>query len=417
MERTEFNRLVRDALSNLYDTAALETHPLTSVFPPSSDQRTSRAEHLRQVLLRAVEGLQPPDRECSISSVEWRPYLVLHGRYVDVLSLQELQARLSLSERQLRREHSRALRAVAAWLWDRASPGRKGPGEAPAGPERWGDNFRAFEVAREPLDLTEVVRGVITTLHRRVQSEGAELELTLPEDLPAILADRVILRQILLSLLSYVLEKRGDGTITMGTEVTVDQVTLWIQFQADDTSALGDGEKGTSWEAARYWARRLEVALQGIHLSDVQAGLARLTLSLPRAGQSLVLVVDDQLPAIRMFRRYLSRSGVRVVGVQEPERVLPLARQLRPQAITLDVMMPTMDGWEILQALQADPETRRIPVIVCSVWDEPELAYSLGAAEFLKKPITQKDLVDALNRLKALDTPVESCSAGTSARK
>jgi CheY-like chemotaxis protein len=66
--------------------------------------------------------------------------------------------------------------------------------------------------------------------------------------------------------------------------------------------------------------------------------------------------------------------------------------------------MPTMDGWEILQALQADPETRHIPVIVCSVWDEPELAFSLGAADFLKKPITQRDLLDALVRLKLLDT-------------
>ena len=106
-----------------------------------------------------------------------------------------------------------------------------------------------------------------------------------------------------------------------------------------------------------------------------------------------------------MFRRYLSRSNVRVIGIQEPDRVLPLARQWQPQAITLDVMMPTMDGWEILQALQADPETRHIPVIICSVWDEPELAFSLGAADFLKKPITQKDLLRTLARLKSLDMP------------
>jgi Amt family ammonium transporter len=75
--------------------------------------------------------------------------------------------------------------------------------------------------------------------------------------------------------------------------------------------------------------------------------------------------------------------------------------------------MPTMDGWEILQALQANPETRDIPVIVCSVWDEPELAYSLGATYFLKKPISQRDLWAALARLGLLDTLGGSLPAGT----
>jgi CheY-like chemotaxis protein len=116
-----------------------------------------------------------------------------------------------------------------------------------------------------------------------------------------------------------------------------------------------------------------------------------------------------------MFRRYLSQTNLKVVGVKEPEQVLPLARQLHPQVITLDVMMPSMDGWEILQTLQTDPETRHIPVIVCSVWDEPELAFSLGAADFLKKPITQKDLLAALIRLQLTppDTTAEPSPTDT----
>jgi CheY-like chemotaxis protein len=416
IERTEFNRLVRDGLSNLYDTAALETHPLASVFPAPPDLHTSRAEHLRRILLHAIEMLQPPDRERSIGCVAWRPYLVLHGRYVEGLSLQELQTRLSLSDRQLRREHSRALRAASTWLWDQAFPGREGARGERADRERWSINFRAFEIAREPLDIAEVVRGVASTLHRRVQSEGVELQLALSDELPAVLADRVILRQILLSLFSYALDVRCEGNISISAEVEVGQVTLWIQFQVGAPSSPGASEEEMTLEAARYWAQRLDVTLREIPPSGASS-VARLSLSLPRADQSLVLVVDDQEPAIRMFRRYLSRSHVRVVGVQEPGQVLPLARQLQPQAITLDVMMPTMDGWEILQALRADPETRHIPVIVCSVWDEPELATSLGAAEFLKKPITQKDLLGALIRLKLLDTPVGPYQGGTAGQR
>jgi CheY-like chemotaxis protein len=414
IDRTEFNRLVRDGLSNLCDYAALETHALASVFPIPPGQRRSRAEHLRHLLLHAIEKLQPPDRECSVGSVEWRPYLILHGRYVEGLSLQELQTRLSLSDRQLRREHSRALRAVAAWLWDQAFPGRRASEDQGTQPERWSNSFRAFEIAREPLDLAEVVRGVAGTLHRRVQGEGVELHLVLPEELPPALADRVILRQILLTLLSYALDVRRDGDIAIGTDVRAGQVALWIQFQVDDPSSLATEEEETSLEAARYWAQRLNVTLEAIQPPGAQAGSVRLALSLPRAGQLVVMVVDDQVPAIRMFQRYLSRSNIRVVGVQEPDQVLPSARQLQPQAVTLDVMMPTMDGWEILQALQADPETRHIPVIVCSVWDEPELAFSLGAADFLKKPITQRDLLGALARLRLLDMPPGSSPGNTS---
>lgn len=411
MDRTELDRLVRNALTNLYDYAALETHALTSVFPTPPDQERSRAEHLRYILLDAIERLQPPDRECSVGSVEWRPYLILHGRYVEGLSLQELQDRLSLSERQLRREHGRALRAVAALLWDQVFPGRAESGlELEEDGERvslehWADSLRAFEITSEPLDIAEVIRGVVRTLQRRVQSEGAELLIALSKELPHVLADRVVLRQILLSLLSHALDVRSDGNITVGAKVRVDKVTLWVQFQMD--SPLPD-ERGAPLEAARYWAQRLDAILQEVHTPDAQAGSTRLALSLPRAGQLVVLAVDDQEAAIRMFQRYLSRSNAQVIGVQEPDQVLPLALQLQPQVITLDVMMPTVDGWEILQSLQADPETQHIPVIVCSVWNEPELAFSLGAADFLKKPITQRDLLDALARLRLLDTSAGS---------
>ena len=357
MDRAEFDELVRNGLANLYDYATLETHALTPLFPPPSDQRKSRAEHLRHVLLYAIEQLKPPDREIVNGSVEWRPYLILHSRYVEGLSLQELQTRLALSERQLRREHGRALRAIAALLWDQAfaEHGDLGAIEGEdTRSQQWENGFRTFEMDREPLELAGVVQGVASMLRCRVQEEGAELHLVLSEKLPAVLADRVILRQILLSLLSYALDLRSEGRVTIGTEARADQVILWIQFQANDPLPTN---VDTSLEAARYWAQRLESTLQETHTFNEQAGSARLALSLPRAAQLGVLVVDDQDAAIRMFRRFLSRFGAQVIGVQEPEQVLPLARQLQPQVITLDVMMPTMDGWEILQALQADPET------------------------------------------------------------
>jgi CheY-like chemotaxis protein len=99
-----------------------------------------------------------------------------------------------------------------------------------------------------------------------------------------------------------------------------------------------------------------------------------------------------------MFQRYLSRTNLEVIGVTDPTQGVEMVRKIQPALLILDVMMPRIDGWEVLQNLQLDPETKHIPIIVCSAWGEPELARSLGAVAFLKKPVVQKDLLDLLVR-------------------
>lgn len=401
-DHEEFEHLVRDALTNLYHPAALEIHPLAALLPWPQDAEISRAEFLHRAIAEAVEALRPTHVERSTSSVEWRPYLILHGRYVEGVSLQELESRLALSARQLRREHGRALRAVATVLWDQSYPPQAPSGaEEGATLEQWENSLRTFALSREALDLVKVVRSVASILERRIESEGATLSVVLSPELPQVQADRVILRQILLSLINHALHVRSNGEIEIGAETRDDRLALWVRYHVPDPSVSG-AELEASADTVSYWVQRLGAVLERAVLPGEQAEV-RLVLLLPRARESLVLVVDDQEAAIRMFRRYLSRTGLRVVGVKEPDRVLTLASQLQPLVITLDVMMPTVDGWEILQALQAEPETCDIPVIVCSVWDEPELASSLGAAAFLKKPITQKDLWEALARLGLVD--------------
>jgi CheY-like chemotaxis protein len=81
---------------------------------------------------------------------------------------------------------------------------------------------------------------------------------------------------------------------------------------------------------------------------------------------------------------------------------LELAEQLVPDAIILDVMMPDMDGWELLQRLRSLPSTSAIPVIICSVFSDPELAFSLGASAVLSKPVKQADILETLRQLKVV---------------
>jgi hypothetical protein len=111
-----------------------------------------------------------------------------------------------------------------------------------------------------------------------------------------------------------------------------------------------------------------------------------------------VLVIDDDPNALDLLGRTLQGAGVRVVTASDGQEALRLAKTLQPAAITLDVIMPGMDGWEVLRELKLDPETRDIPVIMVTMTDDREMGYALGATEFLTKPIERGQLVQLLAR-------------------
>jgi CheY-like chemotaxis protein len=118
-----------------------------------------------------------------------------------------------------------------------------------------------------------------------------------------------------------------------------------------------------------------------------------------------VLVIDDQ-PAVRdLMRRFLSREGFRVLTAADGEDGLRLARAHRPDAITLDVIMPEMDGWTVLSALMADPQLAQIPVIMLTIVDDERTGYALGAADYLTKPVDRARLRAVLNQYRR-DLPI-----------
>jgi CheY-like chemotaxis protein len=119
----------------------------------------------------------------------------------------------------------------------------------------------------------------------------------------------------------------------------------------------------------------------------------------PEPGEErVVLVVDDDPNALDLLGRTLQGAGVRVVTASDGQEALNLARTLHPAAITLDVLMPGMDGWEVLRELKAEPETRDIPVVMVTMTDDRELGYALGATDFLTKPVNRGQLVQLLER-------------------
>ena len=116
------------------------------------------------------------------------------------------------------------------------------------------------------------------------------------------------------------------------------------------------------------------------------------------AGAETVLVIDDDPATLDLTRRHLTREGFTVVTAASGTRGLELAQQLKPSAITLDVMMPGMDGWAVLSALKKDPETTDIPVIMLTMLDEKEMGFALGASEYLSKPVNRHRLATYLEK-------------------
>ena len=396
MERQTFISLFKDLISRLYDRVAVETHPLAAFFPPPQDASAPRAEAIQQIILEEIEQLRPEGKEILLQSPEWRPYLILQKRYIEGLDPREIAKSLFIGDRQFRRDHSRALQALSLRIWQKYFE----PSVPPSGAEA-ADLFEdqgAFELHVEQLDLNEVIQGVLKLIARRLEIENIPLELVLSPSPLQVFIDRILLRQILLSLLNYVLHLRGQSGLVLRTEAGAG-MSVGIFFDADEQWESIQSDERDSLEFARRLSSKLPARVEEMYPAPDASGPAAIRLVFTVSKPRTVLVIDDQVAAQKMFQRYLRRANLEVIGVTDPTRGLEMVHKLRPSLLILDVMMPHIDGWEVLQTLQLDPVTKHIPVIVCSAWGEPELARSLGAVAFLKKPVIQKDLLDTLVRL------------------
>jgi CheY-like chemotaxis protein len=123
-----------------------------------------------------------------------------------------------------------------------------------------------------------------------------------------------------------------------------------------------------------------------------------LAITLPIVKQFTILVFDDNEDVLDLLQRYTSGTRFRIHGAHDVEQALISAEKCRPQAILLDVMMPRIGGWEALGRLRNHPLTQHIPVIICTILPERELALSLGASGFIHKPFTRTEFLAALDR-------------------
>lgn len=403
----ELVRDVRSALAHLYDYAYLQSHALAALVDLGGElDRVSRAQRLRRLLLDCIEALRPQQLEEAPSDAA-RAHAILTYRYVDGLSMAEIAAKRGLSERQAYRELEKGVIAVASLLHDRVRAAASTDQAAPPDEGEEGPlQVAQAEVARlhqavnvEALDLRDLWQGVLDLLAPICERTGIRIVTAGAEPWPAVIADRVMLRQALLSLLTHALNSAVRGDLAVHVAPAPGGATLRIDEAAADSRtcplappAPGQADVGLSVARALVRAQggRLEIA--------ASEGRWQATVSLRTTRGATILVIDDNQDLVSLLHRYLAGHEVTVVGATDGEQALRLAEELQPELITLDLMIPGRDGWEILQQLKRSPATADVPVVICSVLHELELAQSMGASDYVTKPVGQAELLRVLTR-------------------
>jgi CheY-like chemotaxis protein len=375
---------VRDALAHLYDNAYLSRHPLLpALVRRHIPDPVARSQHLRSLIIEAINGLRPPP-SVAPHTREWRPYGILVYRYLDGMGDEQIGRKLSISERQLFRDLKAGVELLAAFLQAQATPPADEDEDALA------TSLKGVGLALERVDLrllaqegAAVAQGLATTL-------GKGLRLEVEDEGPMVVADAALGRQALISALAHALRHAaGDVVVQRVSGVKTEVLALRYRRQPAADDAAGEA---------------LSLARQ---LLEQQGGLLQcggdeerlICLHWRRFEEPPILVVEDDPGMLRLFSRYLDGHGYRVIAIADGREAVRLARENEARLVLLDVMMRAIDGWSVLQQLRADPGTRHIPVLVCSVINEPQLATALGAAGLLKKPVSCEQLLSEVAAL------------------
>ena len=297
----------------------------------------------------------------------------------------------------------------------------------------------------ETFDVAGLVREVAMTIQPLVQKNQNTLEVEASDGLGLMHADVTKVRQCLFNLLSNACKFTERGTIRLrgtreplagrdrmrfevsdsGIGMTPEQMdNLFEAFaQADASTARKYGGTGLGLALSRHFCRRMggDITVSSVPgkgstftmevpaevIDAAPAGSAPIS-SAPAPSETAVvdtayddtpvLVIDDDPDVRQLLERYLSGEGFRVATAAGGEEGLRIAREVQPRAITLDVMMPGMDGWSVLSELKKDPQLAQIPVLLCTILDDKHLGFALGASEFLTKPVDRGRLVALLRK-------------------
>jgi PAS domain S-box-containing protein len=294
----------------------------------------------------------------------------------------------------------------------------------------------------ETFELRPMIDSVAATVTALAKKTGNVLVVNCADEVGTIHSDLTKVRQTLFNLLSNACKFTQNGTITLAALRDTDEAGDWIEFQvrdtgigmtpdqqakvfeaftqADDSTTRDYGGTGLGLAITKSFCRLMggDVTLTSeaskgttfmVRLpavtraaSDTADSAAEQRSEGPQVTEPehtpTVLVVDDDPNARELLGRHLQRSGYAVRMATNGEEAMQLTRALQPDVVMLDVLMPRMDGWAVLSAMKEDAALAEIPVIMVTIVDNQSIGFSLGAADYLIKPIDRDRLVHAVEK-------------------
>ncbi len=290
-----------------------------------------------------------------------------------------------------------------------------------------------MEVQRERVDLADLAREVVEAVTPAAMDQANEIRLELDVTVHSIVSDRQRIRQCLLNLLSNAVKFTQGGEIVLRVEPAKGGVQLAVSDEgigmskAQQERIFAEFTQGDASTARRFGGTGLGLTLTR-RFAEMMGGSVRVEstpgvgstffLQLPdlaiapergaqlmaeaaqaEPGERIVLAVDDDPDVIDLVSRILARDGFKVVAALDGDQAFALAERLKPVAILLDVVLPGMSGWEVLSRLKAHPKLSEIPVVMLTTIDDRTRGLSLGAHEYMVKPVERKLLSGHVKRL------------------
>jgi signal transduction histidine kinase/CheY-like chemotaxis protein len=314
-----------------------------------------------------------------------------------------------------------------------------------------------MELFLENFEVSELINEIASTIRPLVEKNANTLHIECAPDLGLMQADQIKVRQGLFNLLSNAVKFTHEGDVTLNASRERMNGSDWIVFRVTDTGIglsaeqivklFQDFTQADASTTRKFGGTGLGLALTrrfcqmmggDVTVHSVPNEGSVFTIKLPAAVQqarleatpklarraatntsgadgenaeplppeaTYVLVIDDDPVQRDLIERFLSKEGFTVRCAGSGEAGLRFARQSRPVAITLDVMMPEMDGWSVLAELKADAELRDVPVIMLTMVDDPERGFSLGAADYATKPVDRARLSQILKKYTCANPP------------
>jgi signal transduction histidine kinase/CheY-like chemotaxis protein len=303
-----------------------------------------------------------------------------------------------------------------------------------------------MDLTLESVAIGPVVEEVLGTARPLAEQNKNALELDCPDGISSVHADNMRLRQILLNLLSNACKFTKGGTVRLHVGPAQEAGQHWVDFAVSDTGiGMTEEQLGRLFQeftqadasTTRQFggtglglaiSRRLCRLMGGdITVTSAPGEGSTFTVRLPAqapvlmplgetgaaaagpaANESLrgtVLVIDDDATARELIATHLAGEGFAVETTANGVDGLKKARALRPAAITLDVLLPDVDGWTVLAALKGEPGLSEIPVVIVTIVDEQRRGVALGAAGYLTKPIDRERLIKVVSRLRVSGAP------------